>query len=427
MLDPKLLRQTPEQVQTQLARRGFNFDVVHYQDLEVERKKRQAAVQTLQQEKNQSAKQVGQAKAKGEAVDALLANVAGLHDQLHAAEAALQQLEAMLQEIHASIPNLPDDDVPDGKDETGNVEFKTWATPTQFTFQPQDHIVLGEQLGQMDFALATKLSGSRFVTMNRDIARLHRALIQFMLDTHVEKHGYQEMYLPYLTKLDCFYGTGQLPKFTDDLFMIAGDHGLGLISTAEVPLTNIARDTIFEPEALPLQFTAHTPCFRSEAGSYGKDTKGLIRQHQFEKVELVHLVAPEDSSATLLRLVEHAEAILQALKLPYRIMTLCAGDLGFSAAKTYDLEVWLPGQNQYREISSCSNCRDFQARRMQARWRHPQTKKPSLIHTLNGSGVAAGRALVAIMENYQHADGSVGIPEVLQPYMSGLKTIEKKQ
>lgn len=423
MLDPKLLRQDAELVKAKLARRGVHFDAVTYGSLEQKRKTLQNDVQDLQQARNQSAKAVGQAKAQGKDIQPILDEVAGLGDKLKAAETELAHIEEQLIAIQLSLPNLPNDSVPDGKDDTDNVELRTWGTPPQLTFTPKDHIALGEALGQLDFELAAKLSGSRFVTMNRDIARLHRALIQFMLDTHIEKHGYREMYVPYLVKNHCYYGTGQLPKFAEDIFTVNGDFDLSLISTAEVPLTNSARDTIFNENELPIQLTAHTPCFRSEAGSYGKDTKGLIRQHQFEKVELVHLVKPHDSAKTLETLLSHAEAILQALELPYRIVTLCTGDLGFSATKTYDLEVWLPGQNCYREISSCSNCLDFQARRMQARWRNPDTGKPELIHTLNGSGVAAGRALIAVMENYQNEDGSIRIPKVLQPYMGGKEVI----
>lgn len=419
MLDPKLLRQSPELVAAQLKRRGMDFDIAAYQALEEQRKALTVSTQELQQQRNDSAKKIGQAKGQGEDITPLLAQVADLGDKLKAAEADLAQVEKQLEDIHLMLPNLPDASVPEGKDEHDNIELKTWGKPTEFGFAPKDHIALGEHLGQIDFELSAQLSGARFVTMNRDIARLHRALIQFMLDTHVEKHGYREMYVPYLVKKHCYYGTGQLPKFAEDIFALQGESELSLISTAEVPLTNSAADKIFEADQLPIQLTAHTPCFRSEAGSYGKDTKGLIRQHQFEKVELVHLAKPEASFETLEKLLSHAEAILQALQLPYRVVTLCTGDMGFSATKTYDIEVWLPGQNTYREISSCSNCGDFQARRMKARWRNPATGKPELIHTLNGSGVAAGRALIAVMENYQNQDGSITIPDVLQPYMNG--------
>jgi len=322
------------------------------------------------------------------------------------------------------VPNIPDASVPEGKDEEDNVEVRRWGEPRQFDFEPQDHVDVGQRIGGLDFDTAAKLTGSRFAVMTGPLARLHRALIQFMLDLHTAEHGYRETYVPYLVNADSLHGTGQLPKFEEDLFAIGGEHGYYLIPTAEVPVTNMVRDEIVEAERLPLRFAAHTPCFRSEAGSYGKDTRGMIRQHQFEKVELVQIVHPEKSFEALEELTGHAEKVLQLLGLPYRVMNLCAGDIGFSSCKTYDLEVWLPGQGKYREISSCSNFRDFQARRMQARWRNPETRKPELVHTINGSGLAVGRTLVAILENYQQADGSVAIPEALQPYMAGLKQLE---
>jgi len=395
--------------------------------LEERRKLLQVSTQELQAERNARSKSIGQAKGRGEDIAPLLAQVGELGDQLEQAKAELATLLADIDAIVMGIPNLPDSDVPVGADEDDNVEVSRWGQPRQFDFEIKDHADLGESLGGIDFAAAVKLSGSRFVVLKQNVARMHRALAQFMLDLHTQEHGYTEAYVPYLVNADSLRGTGQLPKFSEDLFHTnpANEEGTGLmlIPTAEVPLTNLMRDEIVDEAALPVKFTAHTPCFRSEAGSYGRDIKGLIRQHQFEKVELVQLVKPEDSSAALEELTGNAEKVLQLLELPYRKMLLCTGDMGFTAAKTYDLEVWLPSQDCYREISSCSNTRDFQARRMQARFRSKSSSKPELLHTLNGSGLAVGRTLVAILENNQQADGSISIPEVLRPYMGGLATI----
>ncbi len=418
MIDPKLLRNHLDIVVEKLAKRGFIFPLEHYQDCETRRKALQTQTEQLQNERNVKSKTIGKVKAAGEDVQTLLAEVAQLSNKLKQTEATLEAIQTELNDILYSVPNLIDDDVPIGNDETDNVELRRWGQPRQFDFTPQDHVALGEGLAQMDFTAAAKLSGSRFVVLHGQIAQLQRALIQFMLNLHLTEHGYREVYVPYLVKSDCYYGTGQLPKFAEDFFSISGGQDLNLISTAEVPVTNLVRETILEGESLPLQYVTHTPCFRSEAGSYGRDTRGMIRQHQFEKVELVHIVKPEAGEATLEKLVAHAERVLQALELPYRTVILCSGDIGFSAAKTYDLEVWLPSQNTYREISSCSHFSDFQARRLQARYRDKGMKKPQLVHTLNGSGVAAGRALVAIMENYQNADGSITIPPVLRAYMN---------
>jgi len=419
MLDQRLLRNDLDAVVRNLARRGFSFDSSRLAELEEQRKGLQVQVEDLRNERNIKSKSIGQAKAQGEDIQPLLDAVASLGGDLDAAEAALKMLQAELDKIQLELPNLLHESVPDGADEDANFEVRTWGDIPQFSFEPKDHVDVGENLGLLDAATGSKISGSRFTVMYGSLARLHRALIQFMLDIHVQQHGYEEVYVPYLVNSTSLLGTGQLPKFKDDLFEAAGEHDLYLIPTAEVPVTNIVRDEILDPALLPLRRAAHTPCFRSEAGSYGRDTRGMIRQHQFEKVELVQLVKPEHSYAALEELTGHAEKILQLLKLPYRVMVLCAGDIGFGAAKTYDLEVWLPGQGKYREISSCSNCEAFQARRMQARWRNPETGKPELLHTLNGSGVAAGRALVAVLENYQQEDGSVLVPEVLQPYMNG--------
>ncbi len=424
MIDPKLLRQSTADVAHNLARRGHIFDAAAYLALEERRKLLQVETEKLQSERNSRSKAIGQVKAKGEDTTPLLAAVADLGDRLGACQVELQLLLAELRDIELHLPNLLSDDVPDGRDDLANVEVRRWGEPPSFTFEARDHIALGEALGLLDFDAASKISGARFVVLHGALARLQRALIAFMLDTHTGEHGYEEAYVPYLVHAHALEGTGQLPKFVADLFSTGTDTPFYLIPTAEVPLTNFARDVIFEADQLPLRYTAHTPCFRSEAGSYGQDTRGMIRQHQFEKVELVQLVAAEDSAAALEELTAHAERILQLLELPYRVVALCAGDIGFGAARTYDLEVWLPGQKKYREISSCSNCTDFQARRMQARRRNPESGKPELIHTLNGSGVAAGRALIAVLENYQQADGSVRIPPVLQPYMGGAKTLQ---
>ncbi len=417
MLDIKLLRKDLDGVAAQLARRGFTLDTAKFQALEDRRKSLQSATQDLQNERNTRSKLIGQAKANGEDIQPLLAEVADLGDKLKAAEKELTALQADIDDIIMGIPNLLDESVPEGKSEDDNVEIAKWGEPTQFDFEPKDHVDLGLPNGWMDFEAAVKLTGSRFVVMRGSMARLHRALIQFMLDTHVNNHGYTEVYVPYMVNEDSMYGTGQLPKFAEDSFKLEGEQDYYLIPTAEVPVTNLVRGEIVDADQLPAKYTAHTPCFRSEAGSYGKDTRGLIRQHQFEKVELLHFVKPEDSEKALEELTSHAEAILQKLELPYRKIVLCAGDTGFSASKTYDLEVWLPAQNTYREISSCSNMKDFQARRMQARFRNPETNKPELLHTLNGSGLAVGRTLVAVLENYQNEDGSIRIPTALQAYM----------
>jgi len=423
MIDPKLLRQSTADVAANLSRRGFDFDVDAYLALEERRKSLQVDTENLRNERNSSSKNIGKAKAQGEDIAPLLASVKDLGDKLGQNEAALQALLSELQDIELGLPNLLDDDVPDGRDEDDNAEVRRWGEPVEFDFEAKDHIEIGESLGLLEFEAASKMSGSRFVIMRGGLARMQRALIQFMLDTHTSEHGYEEAYVPYLVQSQALVGTGQLPKFEEDLFKTTTETPFYLIPTAEVPLTNLARDVIFEADQLPLRITAHTPCFRSEAGSYGQDTRGMIRQHQFEKVELVQLVAAGTSEQALEELTGHAETILQRLELPYRVVSLCSGDVTFGSRKTYDLEVWLPGQNRYREISSCSNCGDFQARRMQARRRNPDTGKPELIHTLNGSGVAAGRALIAIMENYQQADGSIRVPAVLQPYMGGAEIV----
>lgn len=417
MLDPKLLRQDPQAVAKKLARRGFILDIEFLANLETRRRDAQMRAQGLQTERNQSSKAIGQAKAKGENTEGLLATVADLGEKLTRAEHDLEQVQRELQDFALQLPNLLDDSVPEGKDEHGNVEVRRWGNPRSFDFPVQDHITLGENLGGIDFESAAKLSGARFSVLRGPIARLHRALAQFMLDLQVNQHGYQEVYVPYLVQSQALYGTGQLPKFKEDFFYVSGEKDLCLIPTAEVPLTNLARDHIFNANELPVKLVAQTPCFRSEAGSYGKDTRGMIRQHQFEKVELVHFVKPEDSFAALEELTHNAEQVLQALQIPYRVMLLCSGDTGFGSAKTYDIEVWLPGQNCYREISSCSNCTDFQARRLQARFRLAPNEKPELLHTLNGSGLAVGRALVAVMENYQDQAGNIHIPLVLQKYI----------
>jgi len=420
MLDPKALRTDLDIIARNLARRGYVFDRSLYQELESRRKELQVKVESQRQLRNEHSKSIGLAKVAGEDIEPLKAEVSEIGRALAESEGRLHSLQNELDALLSDMPNLLHDTVPDGADETSNEEVRRWGERPSLEFEPLDHVALGERLGLMDFQAAAKMAGSRFVVLKGAAARLHRALIQFMLDVHVEEHGYTEVYVPYLVNDQTLFGTGQLPKFAADLFTIQGESGLRLIPTAEVPLSNLERARIIEPGELPLRFAAHTPCFRSEAGSYGKDTRGMIRQHQFEKVELVHIVEPARSFEALEELVSHAEVILQRLYLPYRVVTLCAGDTGFSAAKTYDLEVWLPGQSRYREISSCSNCEAFQARRMQTRWRNPETGKPELAHTLNGSGVAAGRALIAVLENYQQSDGSVEVPEVLQRYMGGL-------
>lgn len=423
MIDPKLLRNELERVAKELTRRGFTLEVSDINRLEEQRKQLQIKTQELQNERNTKSKLIGQAKSKGEDVSEILQEMNDFAAKLKEVEHQLEAIQHEIHNIYLTIPNLPHESVPEGVDGNDNVEVRRHKEQTHFSFQPKDHIELGESLKKLDFDLAAKLSGARFVVMFDDLARLHRALIQFMLDVHTTEHGYQEVYVPYLVKEESLYGTGQLPKFREDQFWVSGEHNLCLIPTAEVPLTNLVRDTIIENEELPIKWVAHTPCFRSEAGSYGKDTKGLIRQHQFEKVELVQIVQPEKSYDALEQLTHHAETILQKLDLPYRVMALCTADIGFSAAKTYDLEVWMPGQNTYREISSCSNFEDFQARRLQARWRSGKGEKPALVHTLNGSGLAVGRALIAIMENYQEENGKIRVPEVLQKYMDGRKVI----
>jgi seryl-tRNA synthetase len=423
MIDIKLLRQQGEDTVKRLATRGYNFDLTAFNTLEQQRKQIQIRTQELQNERNSQSKAIGQAKAAGGDINALLANVAHLGEDLAAAEAELETVQQAMHNMLAVTPNLPHASTPIGKGEEDNVEVRRWGQPRQFDFTPKDHVALGAELAQMDFDTASKLTGARFVVLRRDIAHLHRALIQFMLDVHTTQHGYEEIYVPYIVNADSLFGTGQLPKFAEDQFALKGEQAYYLIPTAEVPVTNTVRDTILEADVLPLRYAAHTPCFRSEAGSYGKDTRGMIRQHQFEKVELVWIVKPEESYPALEQLTQHAEKILQLLELPYRVMALCTGDMGAGAAKTYDLEVWLPGQDKYREISSCSNTEDFQARRMQARWRNPATGKPELVHTLNGSGLAVGRTLVAIMENYQDAEGHIRIPKLLQPYMQNRQVI----
>ena len=419
MIDLKEIRSDIDNVARQLARRGFMLDIGELNDLESKRKELQVKTQDLQARRNTSSKAIGQAKAKGEDTASLIAEVGSLGEELKAAEVSLEEVQAALNEILMGIPNLPHESTPDGKSEDDNVEIRRWGEPRKFDFEPKDHVDVGEALEQLDFETAAKITGSRFVVMSGDLALLHRALIQFMLDLHTSEHGYIETYVPYIVNADSLRGTGNLPKFGEDLFKIEGEHDYYLIPTAEVPVTNIVRDAIVEADYMPRKYVAHTPCFRSEAGSYGKDTRGMIRQHQFEKVELVQIVRPQDSYQAHEELTAHAEAVLQQLELPYRVMALCAGDIGFSSAKTYDLEVWLPGQGKYREISSCSNFEDFQARRMQARWRNPDTGKPELVHTLNGSGLAVGRTLVAILENYQDVDGSVAIPAALRKHMRG--------
>ncbi|MCU7959920.1 MAG: serine--tRNA ligase [gamma proteobacterium symbiont of Bathyaustriella thionipta] len=419
MLDAKLLRNDVATVAKQLARRGFQLDVERLASLEYERKTVQLETERLQAERNSRSKAIGKAKAAGEDIQPLLAAVADMGEQLKQAESRLSDIRQRTRAYMRVIPNMLHESVPDGKSETDNIELRRWGKPAEFDFEAKDHVDLGEAAGWLDFDAAAKLSGSRFAVLHGPLARLQRALIQFMLDLHSEQHGYSETYVPYLVNADSLQGTGQLPKFAQDLFALQGEQKYYLIPTAEVPVTNLAREQIIDAADLPLKYVAHTPCFRSEAGSYGKDTRGLIRQHQFEKVEMVQLLPADQSWQALEDLTGHAEAVLQALQLPYRVVTLCAGDTGFSAAKTYDLEVWLPGQQKYREISSCSHFTDFQARRLLARWRNPDTGKPELLHTVNGSGVAAGRALVAVMENYQQADGSIRVPEVLQAYMNG--------
>ena len=424
MLDPALLRRDVQATAARLAARGVELDTARITRLEDERKEIQGRTQALQHERNTRSKAIGRAKSKGEDIEPLLADVARLGDELKSAESRLSELQAEIESIALEIPNLTHHSVPEGRNEDDNREERRVGEPPRFDFETKDHVELGAAVGEVDFDLAVKLAGSRFVTLTGGFARLHRALIQFMLDVHTREHGYREIYIPYLVSSETLRGTGQLPKFADDLFRIEG-HDLYMIPTAEVPVTNVARDRILEPDELPLRFVCHSPCFRREAGSHGKDTRGMLRQHQFEKVELVHVVRPDDSYEALEALTTHAEAILSRLGLAYRVVTLCTGDIGFAAAKTYDIEVWLPGQQRYREISSCSNCEAFQARRMRARWRNPETGKTELVHTLNGSGVAIGRALIAVVESYQQADGSIRVPEPLVPYMGGTTVIRR--
>ena len=429
MLDPNLLRNELNVVAKNLARRGFKLDVDTISQLEEKRKVLQVETESLQAQRNARSKAIGEAKARGEDITAVREEVNKLGEKLNNAKAELEILLTKIKDITSTIPNIPDDSVPDGKDENDNVEVSRFGTPRTFDFPIQDHVALGERFGGLDFAAGVKLTGARFVVMKSQIARLHRAITQFMLDLHTEQHGYAEIYVPYLVNQATLFGTGQLPKFAGDLFHTkpldeeSESSNYALIPTAEVPVTNLVRDEILDESALPLKMTAHTPCFRSEAGSYGKDTRGLIRMHQFDKVELVQIVKPEESMKALEELTAHAEKVLQLLELPYRKIVLCTGDMGFGSCKTYDLEVWVPAQNTYREISSCSNMWDFQARRMQARYRNKADNKTYLVHTLNGSGLAVGRTLVAIMENYQQADGTIRVPSVLVPYMNGVEVI----
>lgn len=422
MLDPRLFRSDLESVQQQLKRRNIDFNADAYLALENRRKDIQVVTQELQNERNTRSKAIGQAKAKGEDIQPLLDQVQDLGDQLKAAESELSEIQIQLNEMLEGIPNILDESVPAGKSDADNLEISRWGELPEFTFAPKDHVDLGEPLG-MSFELGAKIASARFVVLAGKLATLQRAIIQLMLDTHTSEHGYNETYVPFLANADSLRGTGQLPKFEADLFTVKNDPTFYLIPTAEVPVTNIVRDVIVEAKQMPLKYVCHSPCFRSEAGAYGSDVRGMIRQHQFEKVELVQIVTPEESAQAHEELTAHAENILKKLNLPYRKVLLCAGDTGFSSSKTYDLEVWLPGQQKYREISSCSNFKDFQARRLQARWRNPETGKPELVHTLNGSGLAAGRTLIAIMENYQNEDGSITVPEVLRKYMGGLETI----
>lgn len=424
MLDPKHFRQELAQTAAQLARRGFKLDTATIETLEEQRKVLQVQTQELQNQRNTYSKEIGQAKAAGQDIEPLRAKVNAIATELQNNEQMLEQLQQQLEAIYLAVPNICHESVPMGKDDHDNQEVRRWGEPTQFNFKVKDHVDLGEALDQMSFDIAAKIAGSRFVVLKNGLAQLQRALIQFMLDLHTEQHGFTETYVPYLVNTDSLRGTGQLPKFADDQFFTNSEQGYALIPTAEVPVTNIFRDMILDADQLPIKYAAHTPCFRKEAGSYGKDTRGMIRQHQFEKVEMVCIVEPEKSYAVLEEITGYAETILQKLKLPYRVMVLCTGDTGNASAKTYDLEVWLPSQNCYREISSCSNFEDFQARRMQIRWRNPKSNKPELVHTLNGSGLAVGRTLVAIMENYQDQDGNIHIPEILQPYMRGKKIIK---
>lgn len=426
MLDNQLLRENPQYVATQLLKRGFQFDAVTFSQLEEKRKALQVSTQSLQNERNLRSKAIGEAKSRGENIEPMREEVNKLGAILEQQKTELDEVLKQIEVISLSLPNIPHESVPVGKDELDNQEIRKWGDVPAFSFPVKSHDELGEALGQMDFALAAKITGSRFVVMKGHLARLHRALIQFMLDIHIQQHGYQEIYVPYIVNADSLLGTGQLPKFEADLFKLTGDNGYYLTSTSEIPVTNTVREMILSAEQLPIRYVCHSPCFRSEAGSYGKDTKGMIRQHQFEKVELVWITKPEDSYNALEQLTQHAEIILQRLNLPYRVVALCTGDIGAGSAKTYDLEVWLPSQNTYREISSCSNMEAFQARRMKARFRNPDTNEIQLVHTLNGSGLAVGRTLVAIMENYQDEHGNIHIPDALKPYLGGIDIISVK-
>lgn len=423
MLDPRLIRSQLHETAALLKRRGLELDVARIEALENERKEIQTRTQQLQNDRNTRSKEIGKLKAAGQDIEPIRAQVAAMGDELARCESRLEELQQQLNDILLQIPNIPHPSVPDGRDENDNVEIRRWGEPRTFSFEPRDHVDLGTKLGMLDFETAAKITGARFAVMSGQLARLHRALIQFMLDLHTREHGYTETYVPYMVNAESLRGTGQLPKFEAELFKLSGESDYYLIPTAEVPVTNIVRDVIIDTDYMPRKYVAHTPCFRSEAGSYGKDTRGMIRQHQFEKVELVQIVRPQESHAALEELTGHAERVLQRLGLPYRVIVLCTGDMGFSSAKTYDLEVWLPGQQKYREISSCSNFEDFQARRLQARWRNPETGKPELVHTLNGSGLAVGRTLVAIMENYQDEQGRIHVPDSLQPYMGDVAVI----
>lgn len=423
MLDPKKLRSELDAVAVALKKRGYVLDVTQLQALEEHRKSIQTKTQELQAERNQRAKAIALAKGQGQDIAPLLREVGSLKADLDSAESELAEVQARWDTLAHEVPNIPDDVVPEGRSEEDNVEINRWGKPGTYAFEVKDHVDLGAVSGLLDLDTATKVTGSRFAIMYGELAQLHRALIQFMLDVHTREHGYREIYVPYVVNSESLFGTGQLPKFADDLFKLNADQDLYLIPTAEVPVTNVYRDRIAESTELPVRLVCHTPCFRSEAGSYGKDTRGMIRQHQFDKVELVQFVQRQESEQALEQLRRHAEVILEKLELPYRTVILCGGDLGFSAARTYDIEVWLPSQKKYREISSCSNFRDFQARRLKARWRNPDTGKPELLHTVNGSGLAVGRTLIAVMENYQRQDGSIAIPDILQPYMGGIKRI----
>jgi len=424
MLDPRLLRENPAEVAKELAKRGFNFDTAVFSTLEERRKLLQVQTQALQNERNQRSKEIGHAKARNEDIEPMRLEVNRIGLELETKKNELTEVLLQIEAISLSLPNIPHASVPVGRDEKENIELRRFGHIPAFDFTAKSHDALGETLGQMDFSMAAKITGSRFVVMTSNLARLHRALIQFMLDVHTEEHHYQEIYVPFMVNADSLLATGQLPKFEEDLFKLTGDAGYYLISTAEIPVTNTVRDSILKADQLPIRYVCHTPCFRSEAGSYGKDTKGMIRQHQFEKVELVWITKPDESYDALEQLTAHAESILKRLELPYRVVALCTGDMGASAAKTYDIEVWLPSQNTYREISSCSNMESFQARRLQARYRHKETSDLELVHTLNGSGLAVGRTLVALMENYQDKEGQIRIPKVLQRYMGGIDIIK---